>query len=85
MLNRDTPKGIDTDFQIWYNIGVQIKKVHPDTLYAILLGGRGHTMPIYRELLKEHELNCLAKWLKNKFNDTRSVFQLKELIREECQ
>lgn len=40
----------------------------------------------YRELnklLMQHELICLAKMLKGKFNDTRSPEELKEVILDE--
>jgi hypothetical protein len=39
----------------------------------------------YLELIKAHEMNCNARWLKKKFKDSRSIPELKELISEEVQ
>lgn len=39
---------------------------------------------VVQELLFQHELNCLARFVKSKFNnDLRSLFQLKQIIVEE--
>ncbi len=35
------------------------------------------------KILDEHELNCYALMLKNKFNDNRSIKKLKGILRKE--
>lgn len=36
-----------------------------------------------RVLLFENELNILSKFLKHKFNDSRTIKEIKQIIREE--
>ena len=35
------------------------------------------------KLLREHEINCISKWLKSKFNDTRTVDEISSIIIDE--
>lgn len=81
-----TPKHylvLDTDPKTWYNIGVQIKSLSLERLYGLILRGMWtENTKEYKAVIREHGLNCLSRHLKQKFNDKRSILEIKDLIRE---
>lgn len=73
---------------MWYNI-LNNKKLKDLSLYELRdLIVRSEDLNIkdpriLRNLVREYTLTFWAGWLKNKFNDSRSVSEIKEIIEDE--
>ena len=81
-----TKKRLDFSRNMWYNI--MVKDIHllsnNDQLYALICSNIDKVSYSQTfKLLDEMKLNSLASMLKTKFNDSRSILEIKSLIKQE--